>query len=60
MDGLTATRSLRARGYTGPIVALTADIMHETRERCIEAGCTEYLPKPVERKRLLELLRRLV
>ncbi len=53
MDGYSATSRLRAEGYKGAIVALTANAMKEDRERCIRAGCDEYLPKPIEIPTLL-------
>jgi len=60
MDGYEATRRLRNEAYEGPIVALTAHAMSTDRARCLEAGCDEYVSKPVERARLLEVVARFV
>ena len=60
MDGYEASRRFRDMGYTGPIVALTAHAMAGDRERCVEAGCTDYTTKPVDRRLLLGLCQRLV
>lgn len=58
MDGLEAIRQIRAdsRFATLPIVALTALAMNGDRERCLEAGATEYVSKPMNLKKLRELI----
>ena len=54
MDGLEATRLIRASGSAVPIVALTAHAVMGYRERCLEVGCTGYLAKPVRKRELLD------
>jgi CheY-like chemotaxis protein len=59
-DGLAATRELRQHGFNAPILALTANRGEEWRERCLQAGCDDYLAKPVDRMKLLERIARLL
>jgi len=61
MDGYTATGEIRNREKNQnfppvPIIALTAHAFKEDREKCLNAGCTEYLSKPIKKGNLLKVL----
>jgi CheY-like chemotaxis protein len=60
MDGYAATRQLRRDGYTYPIVALTANAMNQDRDNCIKSCCTDYMTKPINRQKLLEIVAKYV
>ncbi|MBL8938105.1 MAG: response regulator [Archangium sp.] len=60
LDGLSATRAVRARGDATPIVALTANAMQEDLQACLDAGMTDCLTKPLRLPRLIELLLRVL
>jgi len=57
MDGLTATKTIRdpqssVLDHSIPIIAMTANVMEGDREKCLDAGMNDYLPKPVKFKSL--------
>ncbi|MEO1324074.1 MAG: PAS domain S-box protein [Pseudomonadota bacterium] len=56
LDGLEATRILRQRGYTTPIVAMTAHALKGDRDRAFQIGFSGYITKPVRPKAIREEL----
>ncbi|GAA3959501.1 hypothetical protein GCM10022278_17210 [Allohahella marinimesophila] len=56
MDGYESVSRLRTLGYQKPILALTAAAMQSDKDRCIAAGCTDYLSKPVESQHLVAMV----
>ena len=59
MDGLTAMRQIRKRAEWKrlPIIALTAKAMRDDQDKCLQAGASDYLAKPLDIERLLSLVR---
>lgn len=58
MDGYSATRELRENGYDGLVIAMTDHAMRGDRDNCLEAGCDDYLAKPVTLASLRTLFER--
>ncbi len=60
MDGLQATRLLRDTGYTVPIIALTANAMHEDIQNCKDSGMDGYVAKPFTPEALIREITRVL
>lgn len=57
MNGIEAVRILRDRDYPKPIIALTSQNLLGDKERCLENGFTGFLSKPVDREKLVEIIK---
>jgi CheY-like chemotaxis protein len=61
MDGIDSTLKIRALEYKTkhktPIIALTAGILKEEREKCFQAGMNDFLTKPIEQEKLFEVIK---
>jgi signal transduction histidine kinase/DNA-binding response OmpR family regulator len=58
MDGFAATLYLRGKGYRGPVIALTANAMERDRTKCLNAGCNDFVTKPIKSKELFKAIGR--
>jgi len=60
MNGFEATNEMRRLGIKTPIIAVTANAIKGDREKCLEAGCDEYVTKPIEKAKLLDIMTRYI
>lgn len=61
LSGIDATKLLREKGFMSvPIIAMTANAMKGDREKCLEAGMTDYIAKPIKREVVFEMLQKWV
>jgi PAS domain S-box-containing protein len=63
MDGIEATRQIRSpqsavRNHAIPIIAMTANAMQSDRERCLDAGMNDFVPKPISPETVLQALQK--
>lgn len=60
LDGYQTVRALREKGFSGPIVALTGNVMEHDLERVFAVGCDDFIAKPFTRQSLFEILERYI
>ena len=62
IDGLELARRFKAdeRLAPVPLIATTAQVLVGDRERCLEAGCDDYLPKPLDIRKLREVIKQYI
>jgi len=58
--GREAVAEIRRAGFSLPIIALTAGVMEGERQACIDMGCDEYFPKPIDGPKLMDLVKSMV
>jgi len=58
MDGLEATRRLRAMGVDIPVVAMTANVFKEDVDKCVEAGMNDHIGKPLDMFNVMQKMRK--
>ena len=59
MDGVTATKEIISTyaNQSPPIIAMTANVLKEDKERCFDAGMIDFIPKPILLKDIKRILK---
>ena len=60
MDGYTASKALRNDGYQMPIIAQSAFSIDEEKDKVIDAGCNDFISKPINKEELFEKIDSLI
>jgi len=60
MDGMEATRCIRALGFSGQIIAVTGNVMKDDVDAFLKAGANYFLEKPLQRASIHEILQRIL
>lgn len=60
MDGLTAAREIRTLDSSIPIIALTANAFDSDKQKAIDAGCNDYMAKPIVVGQLTEMIKKYI
>ena len=58
MNGYDAAKAIREKSISTPIIALTANALKDDDKKCLHAGCSAYISKPINRKKLVEVITR--
>jgi CheY-like chemotaxis protein/anti-sigma regulatory factor (Ser/Thr protein kinase) len=56
MNGYDATKKIHRLGVKTPIIAMTASIDEENKKECLQAGCDDYVSKPIDKARLIKVI----
>lgn len=57
LDGISATKDIRSKGFSVPIIGLTANAFEEDRRNCLSAGMNDFVAKPITRAKILQVLK---
>lgn len=58
MNGYDATRQIKAEFPQIPVIAQSANVFDDDRQKCLDAGCNDYISKPIQLEKLISLLKK--